>query len=44
MPEKVAELKRHMTELAAEVEPPAPARQAPRPDGGTEGARKDETS
>jgi arylsulfatase A len=44
MPEKVAELKRHMTELAAEVEPPAPARQAPRPDRGTEGAGKEETN
>src|SRR4029077_7941320 len=30
MPEKVAELKRHMTELAAEVEPPDPPRSTAR--------------
>jgi hypothetical protein len=44
MAEKVAEPKRRMTELAAEVEPPATARRAPRPDRATEGARKDETN
>ncbi len=42
MPEKVAELKRHMTELAAEVEPPDAARRAGAMDRANEGGRTDE--
>lgn len=43
MPEKVAELRRNMAELAAEVGPPGPGRQTRTADRGTDGARTDET-